>query len=447
MPKNNQTTRRTFMKAATTTALAGNIKPARAAGKKIRLALLGCGKITQMNVPLLQPRIDAGDLEIVACCDLYNKRLREMAEKTGARPYRLYKEMLAKEDIDFVYIGTPDHWHAKMTMDCIAAGLDVVVEKGMTRTTDEAKTVYNAVRNSGCIFTAGSRSLRHGAYWNARDVVKTGVLGKLLWAQTSTARNYPVQDVIIPSAQPTGEEGSAGPLGTGDNNILWDEYHGPGPIRNWEPDRFFNWRWFWDYSTGLSGDLLWYNIADILLAVGPRFPLRVTATGNNHLRPLQETPDLFFSTITFEDDFYLNMMYSRISDHGWSDIIMGHEAALYFSGSHYGISGDGCILAPERRFEKDFRAKCERLGLQGEWQTFKRDVYRGPNRGTYETDALYFPGFNRPASSIDKFIDCVRDRKKMVMDETFSYQVMQTVGMSVDALKRNQVERFDPPRV
>jgi predicted dehydrogenase len=434
-------TRRNFL----ATAVTGTAAPAalKAQSRPVRLGLLGCGKITQRNVPLMKSRIEAGELKITACCDLYGKRLREMAELTGAESTTDYKKVLQRNDVDFVYIGTPDHWHAPMILDSIAAGKDVLVEKPMTLNTDEARAVYKAVKQSGCIFSTGSRSLRHGAYWVARDIVKTGILGHLLWCQTARTTNLPTSSAIVPSVVASGGGDTAGPDGTGDNHIVWDAYHGKGPVRDWDPDRFFNWRRFKDYSIGTSGDLLWYNISDILLAVGPLFPIRATGSGGTYLGETNELPNLFFSTIQYQNDFYIATMYSLLNDHGWSDIISGQEASLYFSGGHYGISGDGVILAPDRRFEKGFRQKCERLGLTGTWQPFKRDQWLGPVRHSYEVEAMHFEGFKRPASTIDEFIDCVRDRRKMVMDETFSYKVMQSLAMGMEALDNSQVEVFD----
>lgn len=405
-------------------------------GRTVRIGVIGCGDMGMNMLRRWDEIALEKEVEIVAVCDVYERRLRAAAEKTGATPYRDYKELLAQEEIDGIYIVTPDHWHAKMSLDAIYAGKHVLVEKPMTLTTEDAGRVYKAAKASGCVFSVGARSIRHGGYWVAKKVVRSGVLGKLLWAQTSCCTNK------LDSWNWTIDE-TAGPDKTGEDRIDWEQWLGPAPKIPYDPDRFFRFRKYLDYSGGEATDLLWYNVADIMNAVGPEFPVRCTASGGVHLREDNcEVPDLYFSTVKFPSGFYINMVSSMDNSHGWPDRIYGHEANIYFTGSHYGRSTDGITVVPEKVFEEEFRERCERAGLKGTWAPFESHTSR---RGVQTVEALNLEGTERPITSFGEFVDCVRTGSKPEMDALFGYKTMLAIGLGVEAYRENTVKFFDSP--
>jgi len=101
------------------------------ANDRVRIGLLGTGGRCQYLGTTLK---SLPGTEIVAACDVYEPRRLEACEKMGpqAKPCADYREVLDRKDIDAVVVGAPDHWHVRMTLDAVAAGKDVYVEKPVT---------------------------------------------------------------------------------------------------------------------------------------------------------------------------------------------------------------------------------------------------------------------------------------------------------------------------
>ena len=98
--------------------------------------------------------------DIVAVCDVDEKhalRGRERLSEGRADVYSDYRKLLARKDIDFVTIGTPDHWHTRIALEALAAGKDVYCEKPMTLTIDEGKKICEAVKKTGRVFQVGTQ--------------------------------------------------------------------------------------------------------------------------------------------------------------------------------------------------------------------------------------------------------------------------------------------------
>jgi predicted dehydrogenase len=98
-------------------------------------------------------------IEFTAVCDAYRgraERARAMTEES-ARIYDDYREILDSKDVDAVIIGSPDHWHRQMSLDALAAGKDVYIEKPMTYTIGEGNEIAAAVTKSSRIYQVGSQ--------------------------------------------------------------------------------------------------------------------------------------------------------------------------------------------------------------------------------------------------------------------------------------------------
>ena len=140
MESSSHISRRNFMKAATLGGAALAAAPAwgrvLGANDRINVGLIGVGSRGSDHLDyLLQHRANKPDIEIVALCDVYQKRLNVAARKApGAKTYVHHQEVLQRSDIDVVFIATPDHWHAPITLAAMEGGKDVYVEKPITHT-------------------------------------------------------------------------------------------------------------------------------------------------------------------------------------------------------------------------------------------------------------------------------------------------------------------------
>ena len=87
----------------------------------------------------------------------------------GTQAYRDYRKVLDDKDVDAVLIATPEHWHHRMTLDAMAAGKDIYVEKPLCHTPEEGKELVEAQRQSDRIVQVGMQRRSYNLYLEARD--------------------------------------------------------------------------------------------------------------------------------------------------------------------------------------------------------------------------------------------------------------------------------------
>lgn len=258
------------------------------------------------------------DVAIHGICDLYQARA-ESALQTCGKPavrFRDYRAMLDSKNIDAVVIATPDHLHARMIIDAALAGKHVYVEKCMTHTAAEANDVYDAVKKSGITFQLGHQLRQNPAVAQARDLLTLDVLGKISLVETSSNRNSPnaawVYDI---------------PQDANATSVDWAQFDATRPF---DVDRFFRWRKYWDYGTGLSGDLLTHEFDTMNAILGAGIPDTAMASGGiYHYRDGREVPDVFQSVFEFKSAGF-TMLYSASlgNDYQRQALYMGRDATL-----------------------------------------------------------------------------------------------------------------------
>ncbi|OYW11248.1 MAG: oxidoreductase, partial [Acidobacteriia bacterium 12-62-4] len=123
---------------------------------KIRFATIGIGG---MGTGDTESALRTGLTEMVAAADIYQGRLDRAKERFGNHLFttRDYREVLARKDIDAVIIATPDHWHARIATEALAAGKDVYVEKPMVQKVEDGVKLVEAAKASGRILQVGSQ--------------------------------------------------------------------------------------------------------------------------------------------------------------------------------------------------------------------------------------------------------------------------------------------------
>jgi len=272
-------TRRHFLAASTAApvALAQSTRP----NDKIRIALIGAGGMGSGDV---NSALTTGLAELVAVADIYDGRLTRAKEIWGShiQTTRDYREILAKKDIDAVIIGTPDHWHAKISVDAMNAGKDVYCEKPMVQKVDDGHQVIDASKKTGRIIQVGSQRVSSVIYDKARQLLASGAIGELNLVEAWWDRNSAIgawQSSVPPAASPA--------------NIDWDRFLGQAPKRAFEPVRLFRWRNYQDYGTGVAGDLFVHLFSGLHFITGVEGPERVFATGGlRYWKDGRDVPDV-----------------------------------------------------------------------------------------------------------------------------------------------------------
>ena len=300
------------------------------AGERIRIGVIGCGGQANAHMRALVGMRESDNLEILNVCDIYNKRGEAAAELTGAKLVKDYRRVLDNKDIDSVLIATPEHWHYQMTMDAIAAGKHIYCEKPMTYSIEQARRVSEKVAQTPKIkMQVGVQGMSDDSYEAANRYIKEGALGKVVLAQIDYSRNH-VGDFweypIDADARP-GE------------NLDWNAFLGPAKKRPFDPDRFFSWRRYWDYSSGIASDLFVHRVTRIIKSLGLTFPDRAVATGGKFQfgDSKAEIPDTLNMLIDYPQGLTVQLISSMANDSPVPHMIRGHKATLTFTASGFEI--------------------------------------------------------------------------------------------------------------
>ncbi len=218
-------------------------------------------------------------IELAAVCDVYSEHRERSAnyiqKNTGKAPtqYEDFREMYAKEDLDAVCIGTPDHWHAVQTIEALTGGMHVYCEKPMTKTVEEAIEVMKTWQKTGKVMQVGVQSTSLPMWKEVNKLLKAGKLGKVLMYQTEYFRNssmgqwryYKLTETMSPKTI---------------NWKLWlGVEDGLAEAVPFDREVYAQWRRFWPFGSGMFTDLFVHRTTAMLKATGLRFPGRVVGAG------------------------------------------------------------------------------------------------------------------------------------------------------------------------
>ena len=279
--------RRDFLRASAVTALAS--QRVLGANDRIGVALIGCGGRGR-GVTAYVPKI--GGAEVRGVSDVYLPRREQAAEQFGstAKPFADYRDVLSDKDIDAVVIGTPDHWHAPMTIEAVAAGKDVYVEKPVTHNLGEGDELVKAVEDSGQVVATGTQQRSWKHFLEAKQLIDQGVLGKITFVRCHWSQNY-------------SRFGSSRSPDVDLRQLDWDQWLGPAPKQPFDKTRFRFWRFFWDFGGGSITDLMTHWIDVIQWFMKSRRPREVHAAGTTYTQDWLEAPDTVTATMLFPEGY------------------------------------------------------------------------------------------------------------------------------------------------
>ena len=328
MSDTRKTTRREFITKSTTTAAALGLVTAvpsvgvLGANEKIVLGVIGTGG---RGTSLMQEAKKQG-AAIAAVCDVYTERL-ERARKIAVEDAFAtdeYKRVLERKDMDAVIIATPDHWHHDMLIDAVGAGKDVYIEKPLSKTIEEGKEMVKAVRATDRVVQVGNH-MRSGQHWaHAREVIQSGVLGRVIWVRAWDCRNWTKNDPFAPPVEIKGK-------------IDWKKFLGPAPWHEFDPHRYFAWRWYWDYAGGLMTDIGAHMLGLVHWLMDVDGPRTVAANGGHHFFDYWETPDVVHSVLDY-GTFSVVFSVEFVNGHdGLGATFYGTDGTLVADGASFAV--------------------------------------------------------------------------------------------------------------
>src|SRR5689334_24836819 len=285
--------RRDFMKGAAAAGVLGLAKRTFAANDRIQIGVIGVGgRGTYVARAFSKVGKEDSSCQIVAVCDVYQKRVTQAKQAHDCKGFLDYREVLDLPYVDAVIVATPDHWHAPIAIEAMNRGKDVYCEKPMCHTIEQAKQLAATVHGKKRVMQIGSQTTSADQWHKAKKYIADGAIGKMLMSQGSYHRNSTEGEWNWPI------EKEAGPDGKGENYIDWKMWLGSAPKRPFDADRFFRFRKYWDYSGGIATDLFYHVVAPLNICWGKaQFPARVVASGGIYGGPAfeekREVPDTF----------------------------------------------------------------------------------------------------------------------------------------------------------
>lgn len=297
-------TRRVFLTAASGLAVGARMAKASAQGanNRVRVGVIGTGGRARGLMNQLKTMPGA---EMVAVCDVYEPRLLQGAEIVGPNALKVadYRRLLDNREIDAVLIGTPDHWHKQITLDAVAAGKDVYCEKPISHSIEEGVEMVKAVEASKQVVQTGTQQ-RSWDHWKlGKEIVDSGRLGQITFVQT-----YWYQHARAGTYAPVAMD-----------KLDWKQWLGSAPDQPFRPERFYQWRHFWNFGGGQLTDLMTHWIDVVHWYMNVDAPLTAVTSGHNYNLEIWEAPDTVSTTLEFPNNFtavYLGTYVSRVDDGG-----------------------------------------------------------------------------------------------------------------------------------
>jgi len=389
--------RRVFLTTASVAAIGTRMAGAsiQGANDRVRVAIIGTGGRARGLMNQLKP---IAGVEIVGVCDVFEQRLLQAAEIAGPAAFKTpeYRRVLDNKEIDAVLIGAPDHWHKKMTLDAVAAGKDVYVEKPVSHTIEEGAEMVRVIEASKQVVQTGTQQRSWPHYLQGKELIQSGKLGQITfvqsyWYQHARPGNWPAE-------QPAG--------------LDWKQWLGPAKDQPFRPERLYQWRHFWDFGGGQSTDLMTHWIDVVHWYMNVEAPLSVYSSGKNYNMKMWEAPDTVSTTIEFPNNFtcaHLGTYVSRVDDGG-----------LEFRGELGTLKIDRARLA----FYKD-------------------DTPYAKGTLTPPPEILIESTGDGSIAHLQNWIDCVRSRQKPNAHIRVAHQAARTSHLANASLKAGKVVRWN----
>ena len=283
------------------------------ASDRIRLGVIGTGgrgmALLAMNN---YPRSTIG-----AVCDVYQPHMLRAQKAIGGTcyAYQDFRRIIDRDDIDAVATGTPDHWHALITVMACESGKDVYCEKPLCRTIADGQAMVQAARRFNRVVQMGSQYRSMGHMRQFCEWVRNGRLGKIEKVRLSHA--------CCPRAK-------VAPGGPPPADLDWDLWLGPAPWAPYHPNRcLFSFRFWMDYAGGFITDNGTHMIGVVSWAMGTdeTGPVAIEATGKEDPESMYDVPVEFSVRYEFENPPFV-MTWEQPGDGGLNMQFIGPQATV-----------------------------------------------------------------------------------------------------------------------
>ena len=389
------------------------------ANDKVRLAVIGFGIQGHID---LATALKVPGVELAAVCDLYNGRLVNAKELYGNDIFttRNYQEVLDRNDVDAIIIASSDHYHARITKDALKKGKAVYCEKPMVHKISEGPDVIKTHQASKKMMQVGSQRVSSIVYAKAQDLYKAGEIGKLNMVNAV----YDRQSSIGAWEYTMPPDASA-------ETVDWNRYTDGVSKMDFDPKKFFWWRNYRDFGTGVAGDLFIHLLSGTHVITSSKGPNKIYAGGQlSYWKDGRDVPDIMTGILQYPETpehaaFQLTLQVNFISGTGGQESIrlVGEEGIMEIKGRslkvHHsimpkapGFGGYDAVFTYPKQMQETL--------TQAYNQKYSDEDKKAPSKADIDFNAPQ--GYSEHLDHFTNFFDSVRTGKPVVEDSVFGYR-------------------------
>ena len=406
----------------------------------VRVGVIGMGI---MGFNDISTALKVPGVEWVAACDLYTGRLQRAKEVHGQGLYttRDYRELLGRKDIDAVIVATSDHWHARIATAAMESGKAVYCEKPMVHQVKEGLPLIAAWQRTGKILQVGSQRVSSVAYARAAELYRAGAIGQLTCIEASFDR----QNAL-------GAWEYTMPTDGGPATVDWDRYIQGMPHQPYDPKKFFWWRNYRAFGTGVAGDLFVHLLSGIHVITGSKGPEKIYSSGQTaYWKDGRDVPDVMTSIMHYPDTkehpaFELMLRVNFISAQGETSTVkfIGSEGVLEmgydgFTIRHHkmpaapGIGGWDALTTYPQAMQDELLKRYDQKWTAAQKKSDKAEptVYKLPE------------GYDEHVEHFSNFFQGVRTGSPVVEDPLFGFRAAAPCLLANDSYFEKRIVHWD----
>lgn len=410
---------------------------------KIQIATIGMGI---MGFNDTKAALTCPGVKLVACCDLYQGRLQRAKEVFGTSIFITndYREILDRKDVDAVIIATSDNWHSAIAIEAMHKGKAVYSEKPMVHYLSEGLNEIRAQQETKAVFQVGSQRISSIAFQKAKELYQAGAVGQINSIEASFNRQSALgawQYTIPPDAS--------------QQTVAWERFQANDKTKHaYDSNRFFRWRNYREYGTGVAGDLFVHLLTGIHFITNSKGPDKIFALGGTYYwKDGRNVPDVMSAVIEYPETkehpaFQATLRVNFISGEGerTSTKIIGSEGVidLFGEGDGFTIHKNKLTVAPGIGGWDSLYTYPE--AMQKEiLESYNKKYSAADQQNTNIAGVTYQApqGYNASNNHFANFMDAIRNGKPVVEDAVFGFRAAAPALACNESYFQNKVIRWD----
>src|SRR5665213_815496 len=410
---------------------------------KIRVATIGMGI---MGFNDTRAALSCPGVELVGCCDLYTGRLERAKELYGTTLFttRDYRKILDRKDVDAVIIASSDNFHSTIAIEAMHKGKAVYSEKPMVHYISEGLAEIKAQQETKAVFQVGSQRVSNISFQKAKELLAAGCLGQINSIEASFNRQSAL-----------GAWQYTIPLDASPQTVDWERYQANAKIKHpYDSNRFFRWRNYREYGTGVAGDLFVHLLSGIHFITGSKGPSKIYSIGElAYWKDGRNVPDVMNAVIQYPDSkehpaFEVSLRVNFVSGEGEhsSTRITGSEGVMDLSDENgFTIRKNKMPVAPGIGgwdSLSTFSDAMQKALLEEYNKKYSAADKQSPSIPTVTYQVP--PGYNTSHEHFANFIDSIRTGKPVVEDAVFGFRAAAPCLACNASYSQNKVIHWDP---